>query len=118
MGSCCSLCSGSCSSEDLSLSTPVASCGCAKSACSCLFKAKAVVEVTAEDVIAQQIKAVLKVELANIEMVMQNTLTDSVQRHGVMPPIQILEKGILSPPAHLRTLTVRVAQNEEAPDLT
>ena len=100
-----------CNTDDAKLNTPFGSCGCMRSSCGC-FGSKQV-EPSQEDKQMEQVNAAIKVELREIEMIMRNRLLASLQIHGTLPPIRVIEPGVMSPPPVDRQLTLRFKNKHE-----
>ena len=105
-----SLCSAfNCLTEEVVLTTPFGSCTCGRSACSCVNQRETSDQLR-QRVLADEVQKAVKVQFDNVEQLMKTAITNNLNKFGVIPVIHVLERGVASPPAALRSLTVRVSQ--------
>lgn len=98
-----------CVTENVALTTPFGSCSCGRSICGCKGKIeRETSDQKAQQAMTDEIANRVKEQLSSIETLMHTMMTQHTEKFGVVPAIQILERGCQSPPPSSRTLTVRV----------
>jgi predicted class III extradiol MEMO1 family dioxygenase len=82
------ICGSTCMTDKSTLTTPVGSCECAHSVCSCLCEKAKEIEQSPE---VQQIERALKHELTVIEHHMREKLMDALKRDGTVLAVHVGE---------------------------